>query len=320
MYEREVSDMTIKAIIETAIYVADLDETETFYRTILGLSVIAKEGGRHVFFQVGGSSVLLAFLADATLKGDQPTPHGAKGPGHFALGIEVDALPSAHTVYFENIYTENQDYRTQRVLRKADPFTVEQLLDIDARIFHLGPLLADDIPLELIKSLSERGIVSLDVQGYLRKVLDKEVVAIDWDVKKEALRYVDILKASRSEMEVLTGHTDVRKGAKMLAEWGVKDVVITLGSMGSVIYKNGIFYDIPAFSPEGSLVDATGCGDTYMAGYLYQQLKGAGLQDAGEFAAAMATLKIESSGPFTGTEEDVMALLSSCKKKTFSVA
>jgi len=237
-----------------------------------------------------------------------------------ARGIEVDALPSAHTVYFENIYTENQDYRTQRVLRKADPFTVEQLLDIDARIFHLGPLLADDIPLELIKSLSERGIVSLDVQGYLRKVLDKEVVAIDWDVKKEALRYVDILKASRSEMEVLTGHTDVRKGAKMLAEWGVKDVVITLGSMGSVIYKNGIFYDIPAFSPEGSLVDATGCGDTYMAGYLYQQLKGAGLQDAGEFAAAMATLKIESSGPFTGTEEDVMALLSSCKKKTFSVA
>src|SRR5882757_4557714 len=185
-----------------------------------------------------------------------------------AKGIEVEALPSAHTVYFENIYTENQDYRTQRVLQKADPFTVEQLLDIDARIFHLGPLLADDIPLELIKSLSERGIVSLDVQGYLRKVLDKEVVAIDWDVKKEALRYVDILKASRSEMEVLTGHTDVRKGAKMLAEWGVKDVVITLGSMGSVIYKNGIFYDIPAFSPEGSIVDTTGCGDTYMAGYL----------------------------------------------------
>jgi sugar/nucleoside kinase (ribokinase family) len=237
-----------------------------------------------------------------------------------AKGIEVEVLPSAHTVYFENIYTENQDYRTQRVQQKADPFTVEQLLDIDARIFHLGPLLADDIPLELIKSLSERGIVSLDVQGYLRKVLDKEVVAIDWHAKKEALRYVDILKASRSEMEVLTGHEDVRRGAEALSDWGVKDVVITLGSMGSVIYKDGIFYDIPAFSPDGSVVDSTGCGDTYMAGYLYQRLKGAGSQDAGEFAAAMATLKIESSGPFTGTEEDILALLNSCKKKTFSLA
>jgi catechol 2,3-dioxygenase-like lactoylglutathione lyase family enzyme len=62
--------MNIKAIIETAIYVDDLDGTEAFYRTILGLTVIAKESGRHVFFQVGESSVLLAFIADATLKCD----------------------------------------------------------------------------------------------------------------------------------------------------------------------------------------------------------------------------------------------------------
>jgi catechol 2,3-dioxygenase-like lactoylglutathione lyase family enzyme len=84
--------MNIKAIIETAIYVADLDDTEAFYLTILGLPVIAKEPGRHVFFQVGASSVLLAFIADATLKGDHLPAHGAGGPGHFALGIEADAL------------------------------------------------------------------------------------------------------------------------------------------------------------------------------------------------------------------------------------
>jgi hypothetical protein len=39
------------------------------------------------------------------------------------------------------------------------------------------------------------------------------------------------------------------------------------------------------------------------------------LQEAGEFAAAMATLKIESSGPFTGTEEDVLQLLTNSKRK-----
>ena len=44
-----------------------------------------------------------------------------------AKGIEVKVIPSRHTVYFENIYGENQDNRTQRVLAKADPFTVEQL-------------------------------------------------------------------------------------------------------------------------------------------------------------------------------------------------
>jgi sugar/nucleoside kinase (ribokinase family) len=109
-------------------------------------------------------------------------------------------------------------------------------------------------------------------------------------------------------MEVLTGHSDVYSGAKTLADWGVKEVIITLGSKGSVILHQGVYYSIPAYYPV-SVEDATGCGDTYMAGYLYQRTKGAGIQQAGEFAAAMATLKIESSGPFTGTKEDVYALL-----------
>lgn len=84
--------MSIKAIIEAASYVDDLDEAEAFYRTILGLTVIAKESDRHIYSQVAESSVLIAFIADATLKGDHLPAHGAKGPGHFALGIEADTL------------------------------------------------------------------------------------------------------------------------------------------------------------------------------------------------------------------------------------
>lgn len=235
-----------------------------------------------------------------------------------AKGIEVNALVSTHTVYFENSYPENQDHRTQRVLQKADPFTIEQLSNIQARVYHLGPLLAGDMSVELISALAGRGMISLDVQGFLREVRDENVYAVDWAAKNEALSYISILKANESEMEVLTGHTDVRTGAKILSDWGVKEVVITLGSLGSVIYKAGIFYAIPAYQPV-AVVDATGCGDTYMAGYLYQRIKGAGMQEAGEFAAAMATLKIESSGPFTGTKTDVLNLMTNNKRKLFGV-
>jgi catechol 2,3-dioxygenase-like lactoylglutathione lyase family enzyme len=84
--------LKIKSLIETAIYVDDLQATETFYRTVMGLPVIGKEPGRHVFFQVGEGNVLLAFLAEATLKGDPLPPHGATGPGHFALGIEAESF------------------------------------------------------------------------------------------------------------------------------------------------------------------------------------------------------------------------------------
>ena len=84
--------MKIKAVIETAIYVDDLDAAESFYRTVLGLLVISKEPSHHVFFQVGEASVLLAFLAESTLMGDQLPPHGATGPGHFALGIGAESF------------------------------------------------------------------------------------------------------------------------------------------------------------------------------------------------------------------------------------
>lgn len=89
--------LQIQNVTETAIYVDDVDATERFYREIFGLHVIAKEAGRHVFFQAGPSSVLLAFVAETTLKGDPLPAHGAKGPGHFALGIAAADLDAWRT-------------------------------------------------------------------------------------------------------------------------------------------------------------------------------------------------------------------------------
>lgn len=229
-------------------------------------------------------------------------------------GIDVKVMPSKHSVYFENIYGENQDNRTQRVLAKADPFTVDYLEDIDARIYHLGSLLADDFSLDVIRFLSQKGLVSVDSQGYLREVREQNVYAVDWTEKKEALKYIHFLKANEHEMEVLTGYDDVAMAAKQLYDWGVKEVLITLGSMGSVIYDGTTFHKIPAYKPK-EVVDATGCGDTYMTGYLYKRAKGAGIEESGRFAAAMSTLKIECLGPFKGTKEDIEHCLETAEQK-----
>jgi len=227
-------------------------------------------------------------------------------------GIEIWAYPSVHTVYFENIYAEDQDHRTQNVLQQADPFTIWQMHDVEAKIFHLGPLLAGDISTEFIRFLADKGAVSLDAQGYLRKVENQKVYPVDWPDKQKALQYVDILKADEAEMAVLTGYNEVEKGARVLSDWGVKEVVITNGSMGSTIYSNGFFYDIPAFRPQ-IIEDATGCGDTYMAGYLYCRAKGIEIEQSGRFAAAMASLKMESPGPFTVTEQKIIGRVAKTK-------
>lgn len=225
-----------------------------------------------------------------------------------AEGVDVEVLPSPTSVYFENKYGEDQNDRTQRVLAKAAPFTVDGLRDIKARYFHLGTLLADDFSLDAIRSLAGRGIVSVDAQGYLREVRGEDVFAVDWPEKVEAMKYIDILKANEKEMETLTGSSDPCEAARILAGWGVTEVLLTLGSYGSLIYAGGNFYEIPAYPP-AEVVDATGCGDTYMTGYLYKRNQGADYLEAGKFAAAMCTLKLGASGPFSADEAAVNAIV-----------
>lgn len=229
-------------------------------------------------------------------------------------GIEVAVMPSRHSVYFENIYGDNPDNRTQRVLAKADPFTVAYLEQIDARIYHLGSLLADDFSKEVVCYLAGKGLVSADSQGYLREVRNTDVFAVDWPEKQEVLRHVHFLKANEHEMEVLTGYSDVEKAGQTLYEWGVKEVLLTLGSMGSVIYDGATYHKIPAYEPR-EITDATGCGDTYMTGYLYQRAKGASIEEAGCFAAAMSTLKIENLGPFKGSKADVIHCMQTAPRR-----
>lgn len=223
-------------------------------------------------------------------------------------GIDVQVYPSSHTVYFENKYGENQNDRTQRVLERADPFTVDEMREVNAGVYHLGSLLSDDFSTEVVKYLSTKGRISIDAQGYLREVRGEKVYPIDWAEKREILAHTDIIKVNEHEMEVITGLTDPRAAAKCLAEWGVKEVCVTLGSEGSIILAEGKFYDIPAYEPK-EIVDATGCGDTYSAGYLWCRAQGMGFEESGKFAAAMCTLKLEHSGPFDGSIDDVRRVM-----------
>lgn len=85
-------------------------------------------------------------------------------------GIQTTVLFSEHTVYFENNYPDKSDFRIQKVLHEADPFQIQDLLNVQSKYIHLGPLLANDISIALIQHLSVNTILSLDVQGYLREV------------------------------------------------------------------------------------------------------------------------------------------------------
>lgn len=223
-----------------------------------------------------------------------------------ALGVDVDIIPSKKTVFFENIYGENQNNRKQRVRAKADPFTVESVKGIEAKYICLGSLLADDFSIDVVKELSKHGTIVMDAQGYLREVKDEKVFPCDWENKMEFFKYIDILKVNEYEVEVLTGKHDLHEAAQQLADWGIKEVLLTLGSYGSIVLVDGKFYDIPAYEPL-KIVDATGCGDTYTMGYVYKRVQGADPMEAAQFATAVSTCKLEDNGPFHNTEQEALA-------------
>ena len=217
--------------------------------------------------------------------------------------------------FFENRYSGDMNRRGQRVLSVADPFTMADLADVEARYIVVGSLLADDFPIDVIRQLSEKGVMVLDAQGFLREVRDRHVFAVDWVNKRETLRYVDVLKVNEYEMSVLTGSDDPRQSALILASWGVKEVLLTFGSFGSLIYEaeSQRFYDIPAYSPL-PLVDATGCGDTYTMAYIFKRAQNASVGEAGRFAAAVSTLKLQDKGPFKKTYSEAESIVKNIAK------
>lgn len=224
------------------------------------------------------------------------------------MNIDVLSYSSPHSVFFENHYGLNSNQCTQRVLAKAAPFTIEEMEPLAAEVFHLGSLLADDFSPEIVKFLAQKGRISIDVQGYLREVRGEKVYAVDWKDMDAVLPYVDIVKLNEHEMYAIMHTNDPKIVAEKLASYGVREVIITLGSYGSLIYADKTCYEIPAYTPR-KIVDATGCGDTYSTGYLYMRSQGATFQEAGRFASAMCTLKLEHNGPFEGSLKDIKTLI-----------
>ena len=90
--------LQLHGILETSLYITDLDRAIAFYQDVLGLRKMDDAyfgGGRGAAFQVGsGPSVLLLFRADITRQGGMLLPHGATGAGHAAFRIDASELPA----------------------------------------------------------------------------------------------------------------------------------------------------------------------------------------------------------------------------------
>ncbi len=223
-----------------------------------------------------------------------------------AMNLPVESvavLPSTATTMMQNTYfTADRERREAVCLVQSDPITPDEIPHVDCGLYHLAGLLYGDFPNELIVELSKRGKVSADIQGFLRHNEGGKMNFHDWPDKHEYLRYFDFLKTDAAEAEILTGTSDRRAAAKMLYEWGAKEIMVSHNSE-MLVYDGAEYYTCPVKAR--NLSGRTGRGDTTFGAYLAKRMTGASIADALLFATAAVSRKMESPGPITGTEADV---------------
>lgn len=82
----------VTGILETCLYATDLDAAADFYERVIGLEVLSRERGRHVFFRCG-RGVFLLFDPVRTREAAGGVPvHGATGAGHVAFAVPAESM------------------------------------------------------------------------------------------------------------------------------------------------------------------------------------------------------------------------------------
>ena len=109
-----------------------------------------------------------------------------------------------------------------------------------------------------------------------------------------ALAELDYLLPNREQVLSLTGETDLVEGCRALLNRGAGCVAATCGADGAVIVDRETTVEVPAFAVD--VVDTTGCGDAFSAGFLRALALGRGRREAAVLGCAAAALVAQGLG------------------------
>lgn len=196
-----------------------------------------------------------------------------------ALGLPVQLLKGDATAAFS--FTYQGERRTMNVDAVGHTWTPRDAHALDRRVrwVHVAPLLRSDFPAETLAELARGRRLLLDGQGLVRKP-EVGPLVLDADFDPDVLRYVSVLKLAEEEAAVIGD----------IESLGVRELIVTYGSRGSVVHVDGRHVSVPAWPLPR---DPTGAGDAFSAAYLVSRAAGHSPVAAARRATAVvaATLK-----------------------------
>ncbi len=119
------------------------------------------------------------------------------------------------------------------------------------------------------------------------------------DLPEEIFKHISLFIPNENELEKYSGvkvfdAPSAAKAAKALMDKGVGDIIVTMGSKGSLICQGDDASFVPARKVEA--VDTTGAGDCYCGALCVALSEGLGLKAAAEFATKAAALSVQRQG------------------------
>jgi sugar/nucleoside kinase (ribokinase family) len=221
-------------------------------------------------------------------------------------GVDIFLLDASETTHMRVVHqNDNMDERLIYQTRNAGFFAIEQMPFIESRIMHLGALTDQEFSLEFMQQLRGRTPrLSMDMQNIVRQV-DRITGVIHFKdalVKKEMTSLVDAVKLDVVEAEILTGTNDLNKAAAIVEGWGCPEIMITRSDGVLVRYMGQTYFE--KYSNK-STHGRTGRGDTTMGAYLVWRIDHE-VDESLKFAVALASIKMETPGPFRGSLNDVL--------------
>jgi len=126
---------------------------------------------------------------------------------------------------------------------------------------------------------------------------------------EQVLSYVDVFVPNDEEAQRLTGEHDPRRQAQKLLDAGCGAVVITMGGRGTLLMDRQQIVEASAFLVQ--VVDSSGAGDAFAAGFIVGLLEGWSMADTLRFASAIGASSCTQLGctPGVFTREQAQAFL-----------
>lgn len=218
-------------------------------------------------------------------------------------GIDLYVQPGETVKY--RIVFPNTNVDERQVFQVKSGSQIDKMPSFEPCLLHLCCMGPRDAQLDLMGALKARGFrLSVDMQGFMLQA-DHETGAVRLESVpeiKEILGMADFVKLDVMEAQTLT-ETDVMSDqAENLENWGGSETVITY-SEGVLARREGItsFAKFTNRSTQGRM----GRGDTVIGSYIARRLDHS-VEDSLRFAAALASIKMESIGPFKGSLDDVV--------------